>query len=115
MGIDYQSASTVTRHDNVYTVLLGVPCIKAVFAILQIGSIRSRLPFNSTERDKLLGSMVIAGICFFLLLTILLIRLIFPAYRRWPTLGLNLILLPFIPFGTALAIYGFWKVDKKLR
>jgi hypothetical protein len=44
----------------------------------------------------------------------LLVRLVFPAYRRWPTVGLNVLLLLCFPLGTALAIYGFWKVDKQI-
>jgi hypothetical protein len=48
------------------------------------------------------------------MLSLASMRLAFPAQRRWPTLGLNIVLLLFIPFGTALAVYGLWKVDKNL-
>jgi hypothetical protein len=115
MEIRYKSpaTSTVSRHDNIYTVLLGVIALKTVFSIIQLGSLRSRSPFVANERVKLLWAIVVVGVWLLVVLAVLLIRIIFPAYRRWPTLGLNLIFLLLAPWGTALAIYGFWKVDKK--
>jgi uncharacterized membrane protein YqjE len=60
--------------------------------------------------------MIIAmeGLFLAVTLAVLVIRIFFPAYRRWPTFGINIILLLWLPFGTALAVYGFLKVDKKL-
>ena len=43
---------------------------------------------------------------------VLIIRIAFPSLRKWPTFALNIILALYFPIGTALAIYGFWKVDK---
>jgi hypothetical protein len=61
-------------------------------------------------------SMIIAmeGLFLAAILAVLVIRIFFPAHRRWPTFGINIILLLWLPFGTALAIYGFLKVDKKI-
>jgi hypothetical protein len=116
MEIDRQNpASLKSRHDIIYTVLLGIVVIKSIFALLQVVSTRSRLPIVAKERAWLPETILFLSIWLFLLLAVLVIRLKFPPYRRWPTLLLNLIFLPFIPWGTALAVYGFWKVDKKMR
>ena len=42
----------------------------------------------------------------------LILRGVAPKAGSVATLALNIILLLFIPIGTALAIYGLWKVDK---
>jgi Na+-driven multidrug efflux pump len=46
---------------------------------------------------------------------VLLIRIATPAYRKWVTLALNIVMLFLFPIGTALAIYGFLKVDKNIE
>jgi uncharacterized membrane protein YqjE len=52
-------------------------------------------------------------VCFWLFVVgVLVIRIVLPAYRKWPTVALNVVMLMMIPFGTALGIYGLWKVDK---
>jgi hypothetical protein len=43
---------------------------------------------------------------------VLVIRLALPAYRKWLTVALNIVLLMLVPFGTALAVYGLWKADR---
>ncbi len=42
----------------------------------------------------------------------LILRGVSSKVGRVATLAMNIILLPLIPFGTALGIYGLWKVDK---
>ncbi|HEX4056029.1 MAG TPA: hypothetical protein VHX86_17330 [Tepidisphaeraceae bacterium] len=65
---------------------------------------------------RLIFLMTIAmeGLYFVAILAVLVIRIFYPAYRRWPTVAINIILILWPPFGTALAIYGFLKVDKKI-
>jgi hypothetical protein len=58
---------------------------------------------------------MIFGVMLFLLLFevgVLVIRLAFPAHRKWPTVALNIVMLMLVPLGTALGIYGLWKVDR---
>ncbi|MDB5357732.1 MAG: hypothetical protein JWN24_4185 [Phycisphaerales bacterium] len=43
---------------------------------------------------------------------VVLVRLLLPTRRKWVTVTLNIILLPFVPWETALGVYGLWKVDK---
>jgi uncharacterized membrane protein YqjE len=75
----------------------------------------SKMPTITPDiRPIFMMEIVIEAIYLLLLLVVLLVRLICPAYRRWPTLGVNILLLVFFPFGTALGIYGLWKVDKEL-
>src|SRR6185503_1535324 len=93
---------------------LGVLGFFLIVGMVSLASMRLRPGASSESKAALLSVLVIDG-CFLAgIALVLLIRLAFPAYRRWPTVGLNIILILFVPFGTALAIYGFWKVDKSL-
>lgn len=61
-----------------------------------------------------LGAYV--AICYFVAsVTVLVVRIWFPAKRRWVTLALNIALLLYAPFGTAIGAYGLFRVDKRLR
>jgi glycopeptide antibiotics resistance protein len=116
MTLDYKSPAppTTTNHDHVYTTLLGVLGSFLIIGMVTLASMRQRPGITSEARAAFLNALMIEG-CFFAAIALgLLIRLVFPAYRRWPTLGLNIVLVLFVPLGTALAIYGFWKVDKNL-
>src|SRR5688572_24563074 len=117
MTLDYKSpdARSTSNHDHIYTTLLGVLGFFLIIGMITLYSIRQR-PGATTESKTALGNVLLIDGCFLAaIMLVLLIRIVSPANRRWPTLGLNIILVLFVPIGTALAIYGFWKVDKNLR
>jgi hypothetical protein len=117
MTLDYKSPGprSTRNHDHVYTTLLAVLGFFLIIGMITLYSIRQR-PGATAELKAALGNVLLIDGCFLAAIAlVLLIRIVFPAHRRWPTLGLNIILVLFVPIGTALAIYGFWKADKNLR
>ena len=118
MALEYESLpppKTVIAHDHLYTALLGV---LAFMLLILINEARwgMRMPTTQQSGTNSVRMVVfVEGGCFIgAMLCVLLVRLFLPKYRRWPTFGLNIFLLLMVPLGTMLAIYGFWKVDKKL-
>jgi hypothetical protein len=93
---------------------LGVFAFFIVLGMASLVSMRLRRGADPDAKFVFLMTMFFEASYFVAIVSVLLIRLLASKYRRWPTLGLNIILLILIPFGTALAIYGFWKVDKQL-
>ena len=107
-----QSVSPRRQHDAIYSVLLGV------FAFFQSLSVISLWVMAGNPELSAISAWVLrmtaaAHLCFLMIeVAVLLIRIAAPAYRKWPTLALNIILLFLFPLGTALSIYGLWKVDR---
>jgi uncharacterized membrane protein YqjE len=103
-----------STHDQIYTVLLGVVTFFCLIAVIEMGFLAHRPGQDPTS------SWVFWMVCFiymaFILFagTVLLIRIVWPAYRKWATMAVNIVLLVVFPFGTALGIYGLWKVDKNI-
>lgn len=59
--------------------------------------------------------ILLINVCYFLFeVSILILRVGFPANRKWPTIAQNIVLLLSFPLGTVLGVYGLWKVDKQL-
>jgi hypothetical protein len=108
------SPATTTTHDHIYTTLLGVCAFFVLFGIVILAWIRSLPTTPSESRSAMMLPILVEGLFLAAMTVVLLIRILFPANRRWPTIGLNIILVLMFPFGTALAIYGFWKVDKSM-
>jgi hypothetical protein len=108
-------APTVTRHDKIYTMLLGVLGFLLAIAIVTLAVVRLQPTIPADSRNILLVPLFTEGLYLIAILIVFLIRLISPAHRRWPTLGLNILLLLVVPIGTALAVYGFLKIDKDLK
>ena len=116
MTLDYKSPAppSTSNHDHIYTTILAVLGFFLIIGMVSLASMRLRPGATIESKAALLRVLVIDGCFLAAIALVLLIRLVFPAYRRWPTLGLNIILVLFVPIGTALAIYGFWKVDKNV-
>jgi hypothetical protein len=54
--------------------------------------------------------------CYVVLIALaLVLRWALPASRRVFTIALSVVLLLYVPLGTALGIYGLWKVDRPPR
>jgi hypothetical protein len=101
-----------SRHDMIYTVLLAVLAFFYLITSLQLWFLRDRIQPEARTGIYMVLAMFI---CYLLaMLAILIIRIAAPSIRKWPTFTLNILLAPLFPAGTALAIYGFWKVDKQL-
>jgi hypothetical protein len=117
MAFDYQTPipPIASKHDHAYTAILGAIGLLLVMGMISLSGIRHRPEIDANAKAVFLSVIAMEGCMLAAIVGGLVIRLAFPAYRRWPTFGLNFILLLFFPFGTALAIYGFWKVDKNLR
>ena len=116
MTLDYHSPPRAqkTAHDHIYTTLLAV---FAFFLLIGVGSliwIRTLPNPGGTDRSALLFPIIIESMYVVASIAIVIRRIAAPRVRRWPTFALNCILIPMIPLGTALAIYGFWKVDKNI-
>ena len=117
MPLDYDTTApppTTTDHDHVYTTLLGVLGFFLIMGMVTLASLRQRPEATLESKSALLMVLAIEGAYLAAITLVLLIRILLPARRRWPTLGLNIILVLFFPLGTALAVYGFSKVDKHL-
>jgi drug/metabolite transporter (DMT)-like permease len=118
MTLDYYSAppSTTTTHDRVYTILLG--CLSLLCALGSFTAIAVLAYYPPREGDLSISQelivLIIYGLVFLATFPVLLIRVRFPTRRKRPTWWLNIALLIVIPLGTILAVYGLWKVDKKL-
>jgi len=65
-------------------------------------------------KATLLIPLAVEGCFLIAMVVVLVIRIGFPTCRRWPTLGLNIVLLIMFPVGTALGVFGLMKVDKRL-
>jgi hypothetical protein len=100
------------QHDKIYTVLLGVLGFLLILGIISLNHTRTRLSDNPDTASVMTMAMETEACVLLAIIVVFLIRILAPAYRKWPTLGLNIVLLIGIPLGTALGIYGLWKVDK---
>ena len=115
MTLDYEkSPPTNSTHDHVYTTLLGVLAFLLVLGIVSLLHVRHMSQLRGDPAEALLFPAAIEACYVVAILIGLVIRVVFPAYRRWPTIGLNIILLLCFPLGTALGFYGLRRVDKNL-
>jgi hypothetical protein len=102
-----QEMSHMSKHDRIYTILLMVMCFGW---LLSIGVLANAKPGPSIRlilfiNACLLGASVLT----------LLLRFKKPALGKVATKALNIVLLAGFPIGTALGIYGLWKVDKNIE
>jgi len=101
-----------SRHDTIYTALLGALCAMSLLGTVMMG-VMTRAPGQAPETVWVLKVVFVMYLVFLLLqVAVLIIRIAFPQHRKWPTVALNVFLLLWLPFGTALGIYGLWKADR---
>jgi hypothetical protein len=104
--------SRTARHNRIYTVLLIALAFFYVLGMISILSI-SRSPAMRPESRWTLQMVVwIYTALIAAMVATLILRGVAPRAGRIATMSLNIILLILFPFGTALGIYGLWKVDK---
>jgi hypothetical protein len=115
MPLDYAvNPPTRSNHDHIYTTLLGVLTFLLLLSAVSLNTFLQRP--NLPEHSKFVFRMSRnIQICYALACAaVLVIRLAAPTKRKWVTLALNIILLLCFPFGTALAIYGLFKADRRM-
>lgn len=102
------------RHNRIYTYfLIGLACFYAVGTIMIVVV----FSLNATEDPSFIIRFVTCfyGIVIALIIWTLILRKAAPRAGRIATIVLNILLLPLFPLGTAVGIYGLWKVDKRDR
>ncbi len=115
MTLDYGRPAPPEKanHDHIYTTLLGVLGFFVLIGMVSLMRISKRL--KDSDGKAVISLVLGVEGCFLGAIVVgLVIRLAFPPYRRWPTFGLNIILLMLVPLGTVLGIYGLRKVDRRV-
>ncbi|HZL34644.1 MAG TPA: hypothetical protein VFC78_04985 [Tepidisphaeraceae bacterium] len=99
-------ASRQSRRDGTYTVMLALLAFLSVCGIVAIWSLTAR-PGMNVQSVWTLHLVIATEACYLAFeVFILIIRWRFPSLRKWPTVTLNIALLPKIPLGTIIGIYG---------
>jgi uncharacterized membrane protein YhdT len=100
------------KHNMVYTALLIAMAFFYSLGAMSMWFI-SHSPEFPTEARWAFEFTVYAELMYVVAMVVtLILRGVAPGAGHFATLVLNIILLPLIPLGTALGIYGLWKVDK---
>ena len=106
----------MSRHDTIYNSLLG-----AIGFLLLLGGVGmftlSQSPDLPPESRWVFRMSMAVGAAYALAAAVtLVVRFKAPAAaRRTVTMAMNVVLLLYFPLGTALGIYGLWKVDRAPR
>lgn len=101
-------------HSRIYEALLIAYIMLQFFAIGTYGYVISMQ--ETTSGTNVMWFLIyICGCTIIFCLTALILRHVRPVLGRLVTLGLNIFLLLFPPFGMAIAIYGLLKVDKSAK
>lgn len=104
--------SATARHNRIYAALL---VALALFFVLGMVSLlgMSRRPAMPPESRWAFEMIVgVYAVLIAAMVATLVLRGVAPRAGRVATMALNVVLLLLFPFGTALGIYGLWKVDK---
>jgi hypothetical protein len=100
---------SVRSHDRIFTVLLAVLAVWIFIANFFTGALALRAHGDARFLVDTIIGIVYCSFAFI----VLAVRVWFPTARKEITIMFNIALLIFFPVGTALAIYGLWKVDKR--
>lgn len=108
-AIDPQSVAT---HEVVYRILLGV------FGGIVLASGLLTISILRRAQNPVPGWLIIYLACVYAgialcSMAVLTVRMLWPGRFRWVTLAWNIVMLLFIPFGTALGIYGMIVLDRR--
>ena len=101
------------RHNRIYTITLLVFCFFGVISALEMWMFRRMPGLNPTGKIVFGVTAMIYAVVTAAMAATVALRFWSPPAGRIATVAINVVLLIFFPFGTALAIYGFWKVDKR--
>jgi hypothetical protein len=100
-------------HNRIWAALVLVLAFICLMGMLVLGFVT-----QSADSDKVWAIhmiMAIEGLYVLVIAATLIVRQVVPAAARVVTIALNIILLfTMFPIGTAIGIYGLWKVDRKV-
>jgi hypothetical protein len=101
------------NYDRIYNTVLAVGCGCAIFAIVT-NIVLTTAPFIKDENQRFSLIMATSTEVVWLLMTasVLLVRILLPAKRKWITKVYNIVSLFLFPIGTVIGIYGLRKVDR---
>jgi len=113
MTLDYgRPPRRRSGHDHVFT---GLALGLVFLLVLMCTSLFSmtRNPALPPESKWVFEMSASVALCYAAIVVLsMILRWAFPASRRVFTIALSVALLVYVPFGTALGIYGLWKVDR---
>jgi hypothetical protein len=101
------------RHNRIYTTLLIVLAFLYVMSLITMISMTGSPTVKPESRWVFVMTAWIEGVFVAAIVVTLVLRGTAPGAGRIATKALNIVMLLLIPFGTALGIYGLWKVDKE--
>jgi hypothetical protein len=113
MTIDYaRPPRPRSGHDHVFTGLaLGLVFLLVVMCTSLFSMTRN--PALPPESKWVFHMSAALALCYAAIVVLsMILRWAFPASRRVFTIALSVALLVYVPFGTALRIYGLLKVDR---
>ncbi len=98
----------MNKHDKAYVILLMI-----VEFLWTVGA----CSIWTFMKDNHLKNMIVSVYASLVVLTVitLTMRLRKSSHARVVTIATNIIYLPFFPIGTAVGVYGLWKVDRKQK
>jgi hypothetical protein len=101
-----------SAHDHVFTALSLAFVFFLLLSIVLMWSLTRNPNMPPESRWVFEMSMAFMGCYALIVLLVLILRWSVPRSRRAFTIALSVVLLPYVPLGTVLGIYGLWKVDK---
>jgi hypothetical protein len=109
-----QPSRSGKNHDRIYTIILAVMSGLLVLSVIVQASMVNAPGLD--EKGRWAMTMARNAEAFFLAMcvAVLIVRVFFPVHRKWVTLVFNILILLWVPFGTAFGIYGLRKVDKEM-
>ena len=109
-----QPARPGKNHNRIYTIILAVLSgILVLSVIVQTGMV-SAPGLDESGRWVMTITRNVEAFFLAMCVAVLVVRIFFPVRRKWVTFVFNILILFWFPFGTALGIYGFLKVDKEI-
>jgi hypothetical protein len=100
------------KHDRIYLILL---IVLAFWSLLGMGTMFFILhsPVMHEENRWVIAMNIYVQACYLAAIALtVVIRIAAPSKAGVPTTALNIVLLLYVPLGTALGVYGLWKVGK---
>src|SRR5258708_18266 len=102
----------MSKHDTIYNSLLGALALLFLLGCMSMFAFSQNPNLPPESRWVFRLSMAMAAAYAVAAAVTLVVRFKAPAARRAVTMAMNVVLLLHFPLGTALGIYGLWKVDR---
>ena len=102
-----------TPHGLIFCTLLVIFALAHLLHIPWLWTTLKNPANNSLARGLLKSFIVAYAIGVTVVVGSLIARALLPASRRNVTVAVSIVLLLWFPFGSAIGIYGLWKVDRQ--